>query len=86
MKKKERKFYLKLNVRMFGEFRISNEDGMLNTESIRSEMLTRLLTYMLCHRNKRLTAQELIDVLWSENESENPIGALKNLSIDLEIA
>ena len=73
MKKKERKLYLKLNVRMFGEFRISNEDGMLNTESIRSEMLTRLLTYMLCHRNKRLTAQELIDVLWSENESENPL-------------
>lgn len=79
MKKKERELYLKLNVRMFGEFRITNEDGMLNTESIRSEMLTRLLTYMLCHRNKRLTAQELIDVLWSENESENPTGALKNL-------
>ena len=77
--KKKRELYLELNVRMFGEFRISNEDGMLNTESIRSEMLTRLLTYMLCHRKQRLTAQELIDVLWSENESENPTGALKNL-------
>ena len=79
MKKKKRELYLELKVRMFGEFRISNENGMLNTESIRSEMLTRLFTYMLCHRSKRLTAQELIDILWSENESENPTGALKNL-------
>lgn len=79
MKKKKRELYLELNVRMFGEFRISNENGMLNTESIRSEMLTRLFTYMLCNRNKRITAQELIDNLWSENESENPTGALKNL-------
>ena len=64
MKKKERELYLKLNVRMFGEFRISNEDGMLNTESIRSEMLTRLLTYMLCHRNKRLTAPAENPEIW----------------------
>ncbi len=71
--------YPELTVRMFGEFQMTNQDGVLNAEVIRSEMLTRLLTYMICNRNKSVTAQELIEFLWAEKESDNPAGALKNL-------
>lgn len=52
---------------------------MLNKENMRSEMLTRLLAYMVSHREKDMTAQELIDVLWPDDQSDNPSGALKNL-------
>ena len=68
-----------LNIRMFGKFQIKNENGMLNKENMRSEMLTRLLAYMVSHREKDMTAQELIDVLWPDDQSDNPSGALKNL-------
>lgn len=67
-----------LNIRMFGKFQIENENGMLNKENMRSEMLTRLLAYMVSHREKDMTAQELIDVLWPDDQSDNPSGALKN--------
>lgn len=68
-----------LNIRMFDKFQIENENGMLNKENMRSEMLTRLLAYMVSHREKDMTAQELIDVLWPDDQSDNPSGALKNL-------
>lgn len=68
-----------LTVKMFGKFQVENEKGILNKENMRSEMLTRLLAYMISHREKDMTAQELIDVLWPEDQSDNPSGALKNL-------
>lgn len=79
MKKVKSGEYPDLDVQMFGKFQITNKDGILTTENIRSEMLTRLLTYMVYYRDKSLTVQELIEMLWSEDESDNPAGALKNL-------
>nr|WP_177298224.1 BTAD domain-containing putative transcriptional regulator [uncultured Blautia sp.] len=78
MKKKNNDLYPELNVRLFGKFQMSNTEGSLTLETMRSEILTRLLTYMLSHRDKSLTAQELIEVLWPEDESDNPAGSLKN--------
>lgn len=79
MKKSIAENFPKLQVQMFGEFLITNHESVLNTEVIRSEMLTRLLTYMICNRKKSMTVQELTDFLWAEKESDNPAGALKNL-------
>ena len=70
---------LELNVQMFGNFQIMNEEGRLTAENIHSEMLIRLLSYLISHRDKSQTVQELIDILWPDNESDNPMGALKNL-------
>lgn len=75
----EKKNCSELTVRMFSKFQTENEKGILNKENMRSEMLTRLLAYMISHREKDMTAQELIDVLWPEDQSDNPSGALKNL-------
>ena len=71
--------YPRLNVQTFGKFQMANENGILTAENIRSDMLIRLLTYMVYHRDKSLTVQELIEMLWSEDGSDNPAGALKNL-------
>lgn len=46
---------------------------------MRSDMLTKLLIYILIHREHPITIQELADALWSEDETDNPAGALKNL-------
>lgn len=68
-----------LRAQMFSGFSISDDSASLDEESIRSEMMTKLFIYILCHRQKELTVQELAEALWEEEESDNPAGALKNL-------
>lgn len=68
-----------LTVNMLGKFQIMDEEGVLNDDNIRSTMLTKLLVYMIIHREQILTIDEITTALWQEEEIENPAGALKNL-------
>lgn len=68
-----------LKVQMFSSFSVAGAEATLNEENIRSEMMTKLFIYILCHRQKEITVQELAEALWEEDESDNPAGALKNL-------
>lgn len=52
---------------------------VLDEESMRSSQLVRLLSFMVLHRENKLSIQELEEALWQEEESDNPTGALKNL-------
>lgn len=56
-----------------------DKDKVLDEDVMRSDMLTKLLVYILIHRDHPITIQELSEALWNENETENPAGALKNL-------
>lgn len=56
-----------------------NNEKKLDEDAIRSDMLTKLLIYMLLHREHPVSVQELAEALWDEEETENPAGALKNL-------
>lgn len=69
----------KLHIQMFAHFKVTGMGGVLDEDSIRSDMLTKLLAYMSCHRKKEVTTQELVEVLWHDEDSDNPAGALKNL-------
>lgn len=66
-------------VRLFGRFEVSGQNRTLDEEKIRSEMVTKLLSYVFCHRKRNVTIQELGDALWHDDGSDNPAGALKNL-------
>lgn len=66
-------------VRLFGEFWLEGLGKRLSEDVIRSEMLTKLLAYVLCHHNQEMSVQELTEALWPEDTSDNPAGALKNL-------
>lgn len=68
-----------LRVQMFERFEVTCKGQTLDEEKIRSEMVTKLLTYCFCHRHKNITIQELGDALWNDERSDNPAGALKNL-------
>ena len=68
-----------LTVYMLGSFLIKDQECILNNENIRSDMIIKLLSYIIINRARVLTAEELIEVLWQEDESNNPAGALKNL-------
>ena len=68
-----------LQVQLFDHFCMYDGTRTLDEESIRSEMVLKLLTYVICHRKKTLSVQELTEALWEEDKSNNPAGALKNL-------
>lgn len=68
-----------LYVNSLGDFKISENSNVLDDSSIRSDMLTKLFLYLLLHRNKNLTIDEIAEALWQEDETDNPAGALKNL-------
>lgn len=62
-----------------GKFILSDGTNMLDDDILRSDMLKKLLIYILMHREHPITTQELSEALWDEDETDNPTGALKNL-------
>lgn len=66
-------------VNLLGKFQMIYGDGNLNDDTIRSDMLTKLLVYLITHREHPISIQELSDALWDDDETDNPAGALKNL-------
>lgn len=69
-----------MKVSFFGQFRMLYEGIELTEDAIHSEMVTKLLAYLLQHSRRMLTVRELSEMLWGEDgSSDNPAGALKNL-------
>ncbi|MEG2488979.1 BTAD domain-containing putative transcriptional regulator [Anaerorhabdus sp.] len=68
-----------LDIKLFGNFQMQQADAVLTEDNIRSEMSLKLLAYILCHRDYNVLVSELSEALWEEDESDNPVGALKNL-------
>ena len=68
----------KVKMQLFGSFLLANETTVLGEEKIHSNKLTRLLVYLLLHRDYMLTHRQLIEVFW-EDDTKNPEGALKKL-------
>lgn len=67
-----------IKVSLFGQFRIQTGDKQLDSVSMRSNQLVKLLAYLLIYRNKNITLEEFVETLW-EDGVDNPAGALKNL-------
>lgn len=68
-----------IRVQLLGRFRMYDEKRCINEETIHSPMITKLLVYMICNKNHLVTLEQLTEALWTDEESENPYGALKNL-------
>lgn len=68
-----------IRVQLPGRFRMYDETHCLNEEAIHSPMITKLLVYMICNKNHIITLEQLTEALWTDEKSENPYGALKNM-------
>ncbi|MBA4698182.1 MAG: winged helix-turn-helix domain-containing protein [Ruminococcus sp.] len=79
MEKDKKEEPVVLQVRMFSGFQMKRGETELDADSLRSRMLTKLLAYLICHRNNITGIHELSEVLWADDASDNPAGALKNL-------
>lgn len=71
----------KIDVTMFGKFTLKQE-GMEVPHTVsltgRSRRLWTLTAYLILNRNRGVSAQELIDLLWPEAENDNPLSTLQN--------
>ena len=72
-----------VRVTTFPVFAVTCEGRTLDEEAIRSDMVVKLISYLAFHHKKNCSAQELTTVLWPDDESANPAGALKNLAYRL---
>ena len=65
---------------MLGEFSISNGSGRVDDGGNRSRKVWLLLAYMIYNRNRPIPQDELMSLLWGEEEgSANPANALKTM-------
>lgn len=67
----------KLVITTFGEFSISYGDKTITERSKRSKKMWTLLQFMIANHNRTISQSELINLLWANKNSENPVGALK---------
>ncbi len=68
-----------LKVNMLGTFTLSLGDSQINCDINRSRRVWLLLAYILYNHHRVVTKNELIDLLWSDDDKEraNPAGSLK---------
>lgn len=69
-----------VNVNFLGEFSLRINDVSINAEMNRSKKMWQMLQYLIVYRDRQVTAQELIEVLWPDEQIEKPAFALKTLS------
>lgn len=68
-----------LKVHMLGEFSLSYEGKTINDQSSRSKKLWILLEYLVTFRDKEISQNDLIELLWPDDEIANPGNTLKTL-------
>lgn len=69
-----------LQITMLGGFSLAYPNGAsIDYQSNRSNKLWMVLAYLLTHRGKQITQDELIEILWADEEIDNPANTLKTL-------
>ena len=68
-----------VDVTLLGGFSIQTEKARLTDEINRSVKLWSVLAYLLLHRDRPVPQAELIELFWPEDDSANPVNALKTL-------
>lgn len=68
-----------IKINMLGEFSISYGGNTINDSTSRSKKLWMVLEYMLAFRDREISQNELIELLWPDDNIENPANTLKTL-------
>lgn len=68
-----------VTVTMLGGFSLLVDGNMLTDEINRSQKLWNVLCYLIAHRERNVPQSEFIELFWPEENSANPINALKTL-------
>lgn len=68
-----------LQIQMLGGFQVSYGQIEVVARNSRNSKVLQLFAYLVCNRDEMIRQDELIGILLRDEESENPVGMLKNL-------
>ncbi|MBW7572940.1 BTAD domain-containing putative transcriptional regulator [Caproiciproducens faecalis] len=68
-----------IQIKMFGEFAITINGNQLTNLKGRTKRVWMLIQYLIANRHKNTSTEKLINVLWPDNQCNDPLNALKNL-------
>ncbi len=72
-----------ITLNTFGGFQLQKDGQIINNTTMNSSMLTKLLIYLIIRRYDDMSKAEIASNLWEDGESDDPMGALKNLTYRL---
>ncbi len=68
-----------IQIKMLGEFSITINGNQLTNLKGRTKRVWMLIQYLIANRHKENSTEKLVEVLWPDNQCNNPLNALKNL-------
>jgi len=68
-----------LRISLLGGSSLTFEDKIINDKNVRSKKFWIILEYLITFRNRDISQSELLDLIYPEGKSENPVNALKTL-------
>ena len=68
-----------VKVSLLGGFRLEVDGNVLTDEVNRSQKLWNVLAYLIVHRDRNIPQSEFIELFWPDDDSANPVNALKTL-------
>ena len=75
-----------VNINLFGQLSVYTSKGVLTEGVLNSPKLSRLLGYLVLHRERAVPPRMIVDALWPEEEIENPGNKIKALAFRLQSA
>lgn len=73
-------------INLFGQLSVYTSKGVLTEGVLNSPKLSRLLAYLVLHRDRAVPPRMIVDALWPEEEIENPSNKIKALAFRLQSA
>jgi len=73
----EKKSVLQIN--LLGGSSLTYKGRTINDQNVRSKKFWMILEYLITFRNRDISQSELLDLIYPEGKSENPVNALKTL-------
>lgn len=68
-----------LEIQMLGEFSLRSGGSCVSDSNNRTKKIWLLLAYMIYHRMRPVPLSEMVELLWEEEGSANPLNALKTM-------
>lgn len=68
-----------IHIQTLGQFSVSIGEHSINNKANQAKKPWSILQYLITFRNRDISAGELIELIWSDDQSANPGGALKTL-------
>lgn len=68
-----------LEIQMLGEFSLRRGSHCVSDNNNRTKKIWLLLAYMIYHRTRAISPEEMVELLWEDEGSSNPLNALKTM-------